>query len=245
MGRRTLLLIAAILIAAIGTALVWLYVQGADSRAVAGQQPVTVWVTTRDIPAGTPANAVFASYASRQLVPAAVAHAAITDPATAAGVTAARLTTGTLLQPGDFTTTAPTAVTLTPGHVAVDVTLQDAPRVSGLLQPGSTVVLYVTLSTGTGSSAAAAVTGTVTYVVLPSVTVLAVGGTGATTTTTGRVTVPATAVTLEVTPDQAQKVIEAQSIGQLYTALLNPGERGVPRQYVNGAGPGAVTAPVS
>jgi pilus assembly protein CpaB len=33
MGRRTLLLIASILVAALGTALIWLYVQGADNRA--------------------------------------------------------------------------------------------------------------------------------------------------------------------------------------------------------------------
>ena len=41
MGRRTLLLIASILVAALGTALIWLYVQGADTRAQAGEAQVT------------------------------------------------------------------------------------------------------------------------------------------------------------------------------------------------------------
>ena len=37
MGRRTLLLIASILVAALGTALIWLYVQGADEPCAAGR----------------------------------------------------------------------------------------------------------------------------------------------------------------------------------------------------------------
>ena len=44
MGRRTLLLIASILVAALGTALIWLYVQGADSRAEATTTQVEVVV---------------------------------------------------------------------------------------------------------------------------------------------------------------------------------------------------------
>ncbi|MGZ4650711.1 MAG: Flp pilus assembly protein CpaB, partial [Kineosporiaceae bacterium] len=58
MGRRSLLLIAAALCAALGTVLVWLYVQGADTRAAAGADLVEVEVTTGDVPADTPAEAV-------------------------------------------------------------------------------------------------------------------------------------------------------------------------------------------
>src|SRR5512146_1659202 len=42
MGRRTVLLIVAALIAALGTSLVFLYVRGADNRATAAQAPVQV-----------------------------------------------------------------------------------------------------------------------------------------------------------------------------------------------------------
>ncbi len=42
MGRRTVLLIVAALIAALGTGMVFLYVRGADNRAEANQQPVQV-----------------------------------------------------------------------------------------------------------------------------------------------------------------------------------------------------------
>ena len=42
MGRRTVLLIVAALIAALGTGMVFLYVRGADNRAEATRQPVQV-----------------------------------------------------------------------------------------------------------------------------------------------------------------------------------------------------------
>ena len=42
MGRRTVLLIVAALIAALGSAMVFLYVRGADDRATEAQAPVQV-----------------------------------------------------------------------------------------------------------------------------------------------------------------------------------------------------------
>ncbi len=51
--RRTMLMLAAVLLAAVGTALVYVYVQGADSRALAGQKTVTVYLAGGDLPAGT------------------------------------------------------------------------------------------------------------------------------------------------------------------------------------------------
>ena len=52
MGRRTLLLIASILVAALGTALIWLYVQGADTRAVSSENQVPVYVAAAPLTAG-------------------------------------------------------------------------------------------------------------------------------------------------------------------------------------------------
>lgn len=53
MGRSTLLLLAAMLTAALGTTLVWLYVQGADARARHDAAGVQVWVATTTIDEGT------------------------------------------------------------------------------------------------------------------------------------------------------------------------------------------------
>src|SRR4051812_11096902 len=52
MGRRTLLLIASILVAAVGTALMGLYVRGADSRAQQTEGMVDALVATTTIAAG-------------------------------------------------------------------------------------------------------------------------------------------------------------------------------------------------
>ena len=52
MGRRTVLLIVAALIAALGAGMVFLYVRGADSRAEAGQSPVQVLKAVAQIDPG-------------------------------------------------------------------------------------------------------------------------------------------------------------------------------------------------
>ena len=56
MGRRVALLVAAIVIAAIGTTLVYLYAKQADDRAQADAQPRDVLVASQLIPAGTSAE---------------------------------------------------------------------------------------------------------------------------------------------------------------------------------------------
>ena len=53
MGRRTILIVSAVLLAAFGTLLVYLYVRGADNRADAGRTTQNVLVATTTIEAGT------------------------------------------------------------------------------------------------------------------------------------------------------------------------------------------------
>ncbi len=59
MGRRTLLLITSILIAAIGAGLIGLYVLGVNQKAQADVAGVTVLTVRKDIPAGTTLRGVF------------------------------------------------------------------------------------------------------------------------------------------------------------------------------------------
>ena len=56
MGRRTLLLVSSVLLAAIGVALVALYVRGADARAAARTRTVPVLVAAKDLDAGQAAD---------------------------------------------------------------------------------------------------------------------------------------------------------------------------------------------
>jgi pilus assembly protein CpaB len=75
-ARRTLLIIASILLAALGTALIWLYVQGAENRAAQNAQLVPALFLTRPVAVGeSPATAVRVKE-----VPPAVAAGAVTNP---------------------------------------------------------------------------------------------------------------------------------------------------------------------
>ena len=81
MGRRTVLLIAAIVVAALGAALVWMYADRADERAQADAAPVQVLVATVDIGAGTSGAAISeaASAELRTLPASAVPAGALSD----------------------------------------------------------------------------------------------------------------------------------------------------------------------
>ncbi|MEO5983574.1 MAG: Flp pilus assembly protein CpaB, partial [Pedococcus sp.] len=53
MGRRLVAIFAAAVVALVGVTAVLLYARGADARAVASQQPTSVYVVQSIVPAGT------------------------------------------------------------------------------------------------------------------------------------------------------------------------------------------------
>ena len=53
MQSRVLAILIAVVLALVATAALVVYVNGADRRAIAGQEPVQVWVAVKPIPAGT------------------------------------------------------------------------------------------------------------------------------------------------------------------------------------------------
>ncbi|HYJ74640.1 MAG TPA: hypothetical protein VEV65_03530 [Kineosporiaceae bacterium] len=83
MGRRTLLLIASILVAALGTSLIWLYVQGADTRGQQGSDLVPALFFTRNAQTGEDAAAP--GLTVQRNVPAAIAATAVTNTSQLAG----------------------------------------------------------------------------------------------------------------------------------------------------------------
>jgi pilus assembly protein CpaB len=229
MGRRTLLLIASILIAAVGTTLVYVYARTADQRALGDQQTVTILVTRDAIQAG---GALNPQAVEKQAVAAVAAPPGyITSPADVEGELAVRpLPAGSALVTTDFAAPGKTGPAYLPADkVAVTVTLTDPARVALLLKPGSRVALY----SDAPSDSAEGV-----YPLLPVVTVLAVGSD----TTAGVPTPipsiapaarPATEVTLELAPPDAAKVLYASSTGTLYFAVLGEKVEEAPAQPGN------------
>jgi pilus assembly protein CpaB len=235
MGRRTLLLIASILVAALGTALIWLYVQGADNRAAAGTTQVQVLVATNTVKAGQPASQV---KSVQRLLPHTVvdslAGSLLTDPAEIKGFTRTDVVAGLPLLKSQFsaeTLAAPPSLDgLPPDHVAMQVTLPDPQRLAGLLQPGSQIRVYAGLQNKDNEKDKYAA------VLFKRVTVLQAGvattpaapasGTSSTATTgaAGTAAVPQAIVTLALTNDQAKSLVYAQTStggsAALYFGLL-------------------------
>ncbi len=228
MGRRTLLLIAALVIAAVGTVLIFVYVRSADERAQADAEPVEVLVATQEVPAGTTASEASAAGAfEQQTLPAsAVADGALDDISIISDqVAQSTIYPGQQVLAQMFSTNESTSSLQVPkGELAISVQLGDPERVAGFVVPGSDVAIFATLpQTASGEA---------TRVLLPEVEVI---GVGATTLSTQTVTtdegdstteeIPLAILTLSVSQDEAQKVINAQSGGALYFGLLGDGTR--------------------
>jgi pilus assembly protein CpaB len=230
MGRRTLLLIAALVVAALGTGLVFLYAQNAQNNAKAGQALVTVLVAKSKIELGTTGAAASSagSFEQAQVAKDTVVPGALSD--------AAPLTNLVALVPvfpgqqiigqqwGAAATTGGLAVPA--GKVAMAVQLGDPQRVAGFVTPGSSIAIFTYGNTAPAGANGAAPTTTVPGVrlLLTDIDVIAVGPTTTVQTTGSQAnnqSVPTAILTLAVSQDEAQKIIMAsgQVGGSPYAGL--------------------------
>jgi pilus assembly protein CpaB len=228
MGRRTILLVAAVLVAALGTTLVFLYARGADQRAAAGQELVTVLFAKSEVPVGTTGTAAAQSGAleQREVAKNSVAEGALSDIAPVANqVTLSPIFPGEqILQQQFGAPGSQSALPIPAGKVAVSVQLGDPERVAGFVTSGSHVAVFATVA-----NAGAAGTGqtNLTQVLLPDVLVVGVGNSTLVTTTTTNASgqqnteqISRAILTLALDQTQATKIIYAAQQGQLYFALL-------------------------
>lgn len=224
MGRRTVLLIAALVVAGLGTALVWMYASRADERAQADAAPVQVLVATSDIGAGTSGSAISeaAAVELRTLPAASVPAGALSDLTPVIDlVTLGPVFTGQALLQQMFGGQQQVAggLTLPEGSMGISIQLGDPQRVAGFVKPGSEVALFTTAS-GVGGVAEQQTT-----VLLPRVLVAAVGPTvvaqAAAEGSANTEAIPTAIMTLALTQEEAQKVILASQTTSLYMGLLD------------------------
>ena len=223
MGRRTVLLIVAALIAALGAGMVFLYVRNADTRAEASQQPVQVLKAVAQIePGETLADAQskgklqLGTVPRKQVLPGAV------DSVGALGTKVAlstvypneQIITAKFGAAGDQQT-----LTIPDGNIAISVNLTDTGRVAGFVSPGSNVAIFASTTAGGKDT---------TRLLLQKVPVIAVGATTVVSQTTtdaaGAQTteqLPKTLFTLSVSQAEAEQVIFAAGHGDLSFGLLN------------------------
>jgi pilus assembly protein CpaB len=239
MDRRRLLLILAVFVAVIGTALVFLYVKGADKRAQDKVASTSVLVAKQDITAGETYDAALAA---GKIASSEVPQSMVST--TAGAVTSTTQLSGTIVsvpifagqvivanQFGDSVAVSNSTLGIPKGMMAISVNLTDPDRVAGNIQNGSEVAIFVTGTLERVGAATGATTSTdtqTTRLLLPKVTVLNVGSPQPPTTSTkteedGTQTteqLPRTLLTLAVTQKEAQKVIVASKALDLTFGLL-------------------------
>jgi pilus assembly protein CpaB len=226
MGRRTLLLIASVLVAILGTGLVYAYVQNVRNDAAKVNEPVQVLVATAQIPAGTTAAAAVQSGAlAPQSVPrsAAGAGALSTTDSINSLVALYPIFPGQQIIASQWGSSASTSsLTIPDGKIAGSFQLGDPQRVAGFVNPGSTVAVFLTVTNPADE----------TRVLLAKVPVIGVGPSTVQTRTTGTTggqqnteQIPTAILTLALTQSEMQKMVLASTSGTskgMWFALVGP-----------------------
>ena len=233
MARRSVLLLVAALIALAGTAMIVLYVQGIDARATKDQELVEVLVATETIDIG---ESVAEAQEAGKIDQAEVRRADLVDGSLSSTTSIADdVAIGTIF-PGEqliakkFGTLGDTQSLVIPEDMmAVSVELTDFERVAGFVNPGNEVAVFATVLDPIRilPDNKEQKLGSYTRIVLTRNLVLGVGTTSVTSRTTqdeeGAATteeVAKTILTIAVTQEQAEKLVQADRTGELNFALL-------------------------
>ena len=233
MGRRTVLLIVAMVVAALGSSLVFLYVQNADARASEKYDMVQVLKSVAVInPGETLGDAQQAGKIEMGKVTSgeALAGALTSTKDLSNKVALSTIFPGEQIISGKFGEPGEQKVlTIPDGKMAISVNLTDPARVAGFVQPGAEVAIFLSaepesidLNTGVTKKLPE-----FTRLLLPRVQVIGVGTTTVIPTTktdeTGQQTteqLPRTLMTLALDQDEAERIIYAAKNGEVAFGLL-------------------------
>jgi pilus assembly protein CpaB len=236
MGRRTVLMLVAILVAALGSTLVFLYVQGINDRAIADQEPVKVLTATDTITPGESIDDAMSSgkLALTEIPKANVLPEAMTTTEALQGQLA--LTTiyqGEQILPAKFGANSNVdTLTFPKGTIASSVQLTDYDRVAGFVNPGSKVAIFVCINKnvakGSDTEAQTDLTCDGIQLLLSDVEVIGVGTTSLLTKTvtdeTGAETteeLPKAILTVALNLQDTKKLMLARKNQDLSFALMN------------------------
>jgi pilus assembly protein CpaB len=238
MARRSVLLIVAVLIALAGTAMIVLYVQGIDERATEGQELVEVLVATEALEVG---ESVEAAQEAGKFDTKEVRRTDVVDGALSSTSSISDLVATGPIYPGEqliakkFGTLGDTQSLVIPEDMmAVSIELTDFERVAGFVNPGNEVAVFATTINGVAllPNDAERKLGSYTRIVLPRSLVLGVGTTSVTARTTqgedgetATEEVARTILTIAVTQEEAEKLIQADRTSELNFALLTDDSR--------------------
>jgi pilus assembly protein CpaB len=231
MGRRTVLMLVAILVAALGSTLVFLYVQGINDRAIADQEPVKILTVTDTI---TPGESIDEAQNAGKIVLTEIPKAnvlpeAMTSTEALQGQLA--LTTiypGEQLLPAKFGANANSSnLTIPKEKLGFSFQLTDYDRVAGFVQPGSHVAIFVCTTNPKAAADESDLACAGVRLLLADVEVIAAGSTSLITKTTTDETgaqtteeIPKAILTLALSQKDAEKAILADRNGDLTFGLM-------------------------
>jgi pilus assembly protein CpaB len=149
-------LVAAFVLAALGTIAIVAYVGGAEDRALAGENIVKVLVVKDEVPAGTPAEDLGDRVVLEEVAEKVKAEGAVTTVTTLEGkVAGANLVPGEQLveqrfiEPTAFRASG-AAVNVPPGLLSTTITVNPDQAVGGVLTPGSIVAVTASFESENG-----------------------------------------------------------------------------------------------
>jgi pilus assembly protein CpaB len=238
MNRRIGLIALAVVLAHVGTVAVYSYAHNADKRAVEATRSAKVIFAKKQIPAGTTwGDAIKGDYFAEEKVPVnsapSIAIASTRTSIPLDEVATADIAAGQIVvRPMFGQKSATTGILAVPkGKMALAVTLPANADVAGFVQSGSQVAIFATFKLGKGKNSKLNAVDTgggtdlyATKLLLSRVDVIATsqdapsdlnGGKNGNNSTTNVL------VTLAVAQGEAERMILAQQIGQLYLALLS------------------------
>lgn len=230
-SRRMLIVVAAIVLAALAAVTTFVYVRGIESRAFGDAQQVEVFVVTRDIPKGLPAEQAVNGFVKASRIPRKFRPAtALTSIQPLAGkVALGPLSVNTVLVDGQFVDPRQAQVTFSQkidaGKVAITVSVDQVRGVAGLLVPGDHVNIIV-------------FDGTADRLLFQNVEIIAIGTTAAPQPGEKQaVTNPGSGlITFQVPPQAASRIAyAAQQSGGLYLTLVPKDNQPTSVPPVNGA----------
>jgi pilus assembly protein CpaB len=236
MQSRVLAILIAVVLALVATAALVVYVNGADRRAISGQQPRRVWVAAEAIPAGTSGLTAWNTKLIRQVeVPSrnvvdgvVVGLSQIQNKKAAVDIVAGEQL---LLKRwvGAEEVTGKRLLPIPEQHQALSIGVDLTRQVAGFVTPGDNVSLVLSISAGEDVEQS--------RFLLQNVQVLAVGATALTNASAqgggGRVNqgkegANLTAVTLAIPEGHVERVVFAAEHGSIYLTLMPPDAKEAP-----------------
>ena len=262
---RIISTIAAVVFAAIAGILVWKYLNTADTRAARNKHLVTVMVAKSQIARGTLFDQALSEnlFEAKQIPKDSLPPDVLTQQTDAQLLTVYKgkvansdIFTGTPIVSDEFVQASQLVSTVSgaipTGKQAITVSLDQTHAVGGFVTPGDRVNMLINFpvidSTG-GSS-----THKATAFLLPGVKVLAVGAStilpqspsagnsaaqtaAGVTTTTQAQSQPSSLITLQVTPREAEQIVQATDVGTVWLTLdppdFSPGKFQNPSEIVD------------